>query len=229
MIHQKLLLPAVAATALILAGSTPTATADPTEPWSALAPGCPDVEVVFARGTNEPPGIGETGQAFVDGLIARLGERTFAVYPVNYPASLDFATAVDGIADASSHIEATAASCPNTKVVLGGYSQGAAVAGFVTSNRVPDGIDPMEVPRPMPPEVAEHVATVVLMGKPSNELLIRFGAPSMSIGPLYAPKTLDLCAVGDPICSDGDDNGAHNSYVVTDMTGQAADFAAGLV
>ena len=34
---------------------------------------CSDVEVVFARGTFEAPGVGATGQAFVDALSARLG------------------------------------------------------------------------------------------------------------------------------------------------------------
>ncbi|HEV7853315.1 MAG TPA: cutinase family protein, partial [Mycobacterium sp.] len=29
---------------------------------------CSDVEVVFARGTFEAPGVGATGQAFVDAL-----------------------------------------------------------------------------------------------------------------------------------------------------------------
>ena len=33
---------------------------------SAAADPCPDVEVVFARGTTEPPGVGGVGQAFVD-------------------------------------------------------------------------------------------------------------------------------------------------------------------
>jgi cutinase len=34
---------------------------------------------------------------------------------------------VDGISDAGHHVESMAASCPRTKMVLGGYSQGAAV------------------------------------------------------------------------------------------------------
>ncbi|MCV7090086.1 cutinase family protein, partial [Mycobacterium interjectum] len=34
---------------------------------------CPDVQVVFARGTGEPPGVGPTGQAFVDDLRSRIG------------------------------------------------------------------------------------------------------------------------------------------------------------
>ncbi|MBV8347141.1 MAG: cutinase family protein, partial [Mycolicibacterium sp.] len=32
---------------------------------SAWAVSCPGAEVVFARGTGEPPGVGPTGQAFV--------------------------------------------------------------------------------------------------------------------------------------------------------------------
>jgi hypothetical protein len=44
------------------------------------------------------PGV--TGRAFVDALTARLGDRPIDVYPVNYPASLDFVTAADGVVDA---------------------------------------------------------------------------------------------------------------------------------
>ena len=62
----------------------------------AYAAPCPDVEVVFARGTFEPPGVGGTGQAFVDSLRAKSGGKTVEAYAVNYPASLDFATA-DGV------------------------------------------------------------------------------------------------------------------------------------
>jgi cutinase len=204
----------------------------------ASAQPCPDVEVVFARGTGEPPGVGGTGEPFVDALRAAVGGKSLDVYPVNYQASSDFSdriqfaqSVVDGIKDAGSHIESTAASCPNTRIVLGGYSQGAAVAGFVTSASIPAGI-PAEyvqfLPKPMPPSVANHVAAVVLFGKPSNQWLQNYGAPEITIGPLYAPKTDDLCAPGDTIC-DGDSgppNLAHAEYAVNGMTAQGADFAA---
>ena len=98
---------------------------------------CSDVEVVFARGTFEAPGVGATGQAFVDALNARLGGKTVEAYGVDYPASLDFQAASSGIADAANKIEAIAASCANTQIVLGGYSQGAAVAGYTTTDTVP--------------------------------------------------------------------------------------------
>src|SRR5690349_19102805 len=67
-------------------------------PVAAAAP-CPDVQVVYARGTFEPPGVGLTGQAFVDALRGKLPDKSVDVYPVNYPASLDFARAADGVID----------------------------------------------------------------------------------------------------------------------------------
>ena len=57
---------------------------------------CPAVEVVFARGTNEAPGVGTTGQSFVDALNARLPGKTVDVYGVNFPASMNFGQAADG-------------------------------------------------------------------------------------------------------------------------------------
>jgi hypothetical protein len=139
---------------------------------------------------------------------------------------------VDGIKDAGAHIESTASNCPNTRVVLGGYSQGAAVAGFVTSAAVPKEV-PQEfvsyVPQPMPPAVANHVAAVVLFGTPSNEFLRGAGAPPITIGPLYAAKTIQLCAADDTICNGappGPPGIAHTLYAANGMVDQGADFAA---
>jgi hypothetical protein len=85
------------------------------------------------------------------------------------------------------------------------------------------------LPKPMPPEIANHVAAVTLFGKPSAAWLQNYGAPAIVIGPLYVPKTIDLCAPGDTIC-DGDAGGvpsfAHAEYPANGMTAQAADFAA---
>jgi cutinase len=219
---------AAVTTAGLLVGAPP-ASAEP----------CPDVEVVFARGTGEPPGVGGVGQAFVDSLRAQLGPRSVAVYPVNYPASSDFSdnaafvgTVVDGIRDAGAHVQSTAANCPDTRVILGGFSQGAVVAGFVTAAEVPAGVPAAQVPAPMPPDVADHVAAVTLFGKPSGEFLGKYGAPTITIGPSYAPKTLDLCAPGDTICDGAPSGGptlAHALYGVNGMTNEAATFAAGRV
>jgi cutinase len=199
-----------------------------TLPTASAAP-CPDVEVVFARGTFAPPGVGGIGEDFVNALRSKVGNKSVGVYAVVYPASTDFPTAVDGIRDASNHIKDMAANCPKTKLVLGGYSQGAAVIGFTTANVVPAGVDPANVPQPMPGDVANHVAAVALLGKPDTEFMNTINDPPVTIGPLYAGKSIELCAPGDPICSDGNDGGAHTSYTTIGMTDQAAAFAASRV
>jgi hypothetical protein len=153
------------------------------------------------------------------------------VYPVNYPASDQWSTGLDGIRDASSHVISIASRCPNTKIVLGGYSQGAAVAGFVTSAAVPDSIpadvDPATLPKPLSPELANHVAAVVLFGTPNVRAMNFLGQPQLVIGPLYQSKTIQVCAVEDPVCSDGMNFAAHDSYVNDgSVIAQGADFAA---
>lgn len=198
-------------------------------PTASAAP-CPDVELVFARGTFEAPGVGGTGQAFVDSLRSKLGDKSMDVYAVNYPASLDFQTAADGVIDASNRVQAVAAECPNTKIVLGGFSQGAAVAGYLTADSVPAGFQmPTGLTGPMPPAVADHVAAVALFGKPSSGFLqmIANTAPPITVGHLYSGKTADLCIPDDPVCSPGGgDNNAHNLYPANGLTDQAADFVA---
>ena len=219
---------AVATWAALLSAPVPAASADP----------CPNVEVVFARGTSEPPGVGGVGQAFIDALQSQVGDRSVGVYAVNYAASSDFGagidfarTFVDGIRNAGAHVESTAANCPNTKMVLGGYSQGAALAGFVTSASIPPEVPAAyrsSIPQPMPPEVANHVAAVVLFGKPSDQFMRENGLPPVVIGPPYAPKTTELCAPGDDICNGvpgGRPGIAHIMYPMNGMVDQGAAFA----
>jgi hypothetical protein len=213
----SLICAAVAPVWALLTAPIPSASAEP----------CPDVEVVFARGTTEPPGVGRVGQDFVDILRSRVGAKSVGVYPVNYPATTDFPTAIDGIKDAGHHVESMAANCPKTKMVLGGYSQGAAVMGFVTANRVPDGANLAQPPQPMAPDVANHVAAVALFGKPSIQFMSIINEPPVTVGPLYAPKTIELCVPNDPVCSGSGFPAAHRQYVEAGMVDQAADFAAG--
>jgi cutinase len=195
---------------------------------SATAEACPDVQVVYARGTFEPAGVGATGQAFVDSLRGKLPGKSIDVYPVNYPASLDFARAADGVIDASNKAQDVAATCPNTKLVLGGYSQGAAVVAYLTTDSVPPDYElPAGITGPMPASVASHVAAVTLFGKPSTGFMnmIDSTAPPITIGHLYGTKALELCIPEDPICSTGGGDGAtHGLYAVNGMTDQAAGF-----
>ncbi|MHA0284870.1 cutinase family protein [Mycobacterium sp. C3-094] len=220
---------AVTIAACVILGPAASATAEPGVPPAPPPPGCPDVQVLFARGTTEPPGLGAVGDAFVDDLKSRVAPKSVAVYPVNYPASPDFPTALQGVVDASTQIQNTANACPKTSMVLGGYSQGAAVMGFVTSEVIPDGVTAADVPPVMPPAVADHIAAVALLGTPSDRFMGVINQPTIKIGSLYQPKTVELCVPGDFVCSPGNDIGAHARYISDGLVDQAADFAASKV
>jgi cutinase len=212
-------------------GAIVTTVAATAVPWlsapAAVAAPCPDAEIVFARGTTEDPGVGPVGQAFVDSVRAQTGGKSVGVYGVDYPATMAFSTAVQGISDARSHIMTMAATCPATKLVLGGFSQGAAVMGFVTASVVPDGVTQQDIPAPMPPEVADHVAAVALFGKPSARFMKAIRDPEIVVGPNYAAKSIDLCVDNDLVCAPhGSSFSAHDTYVETGMVTQGATFAA---
>lgn len=214
----------LAATALVLSPlcMVPTASAQP----------CPDIAVAFARGTAEPPGPGATGQRFVDSLRAQAAPRTVGVYGVNYPASSNFTdlpafrmNIVDGVRDEANHVSGVVAACPQTQMVLGGYSQGAVVTALVTSGVAPAGVRPATVPKPLPADVADHVLAVVLFGGPAGSSLVKYGVPTLDVGPAYAGKSQKWCAPGDPVCSGRPGPGfgdAHVQYPVNGMADQAA-------
>jgi cutinase-like protein len=180
---------------------------------------CPDVEVVFARGTDEPPGVGKVGGAFVSSLREQT-RKSVGAYAVNYPASKDFLAATNGANDASNHIQQMAGNCPGTKLVLGGYSQGAAVVDIVTAAPVSG----LGFRQPLPVGAADHVAAVALFGNPSG----RAGQLMSALSPNFEGKTIDLCNPGDPICSGGLEWSAHLGYVPA-FTNKAASFVAARV
>lgn len=183
-------------------------------PAAAAAP-CPDTEVVFARGSGQPVGLGDVGEAFVTALREQLPGKSMEVYPVNYPASTDYHnSALIGERDATAHIEATATNCPNTKLVLGGYSQGASVTAMSSNS--------------MPPQVANHVAAVVLFGPPSSAYSSGlWGGPLPVLASSYRPKSIDFCLPDDIYCDESGNVIPHLMYVQDGKASEGAAFAAG--
>ena len=203
---------AAAATVAALA-----AVAGPLPAAPANAEVCNDIEVVFARGTGEDPGIGRVGEAFVNNLRGLVGGRSMGVYAVNYPASYDFLAAANGANDASARIQYIANTCPNTKIVLGGYSQGAAVVDVVTAVPIPV----VGFTNPLPPFAGDHIAALAVFGNPSAKI----GLPLTS-SPVFGGRAIDLCNPGDPVCMSGDSVVAHRSYGPDGTAWQAAVFVA---
>ena len=168
--------------------------------------------------------MGYFGQAFVDALRSKVGGKSLGVYGVNYPATMDFPppwTVSMTPATTSSRWRGVVPTPKWCSVAFpGGGRNGFRHLGGHTRWSTADA------PKPMPPDVAKHVAAVALFGAPSNGFMNQIGAPPIAIGPLYVPKTTELCAAGDPVCSDGGDWAAHNSYADNGMVDQAATFAA---
>lgn len=191
-------------------------------PVAGAAP-CPDVEVVFARGRVEPPGTGRIGAAFIDALRTKT-DKNVGFYAVNYPADTEI---IAGANDMSRHIQSMAANCPNTDLVLGGYSLGAAVTDVVLA--VPSAI--FGYTNPLPLGMNDHVAAVALFGNGTRKV---FG-PVSDVSPLWGDKTIDLCTADDPICNDNLDPEtwagnwpAHQqaAYIGSGLVDQAASFVA---
>jgi len=94
---------------------------------SAAAEPCSDIKVIFARGTNDAPGLGNPGQ----GLRRCAQHDGRRPHPDHVCGQLSrvvrLPQAADGAADATNYISALTQQCPSTRIVLGGYSQGAAV------------------------------------------------------------------------------------------------------
>ena len=188
---------------------------------SASAASCPTDEVVFARGRLEPPGIGILGNAFVSALRSK-SHNNIGVYAVRYPADNQIDV---GANDMSQHVQYMMNNCPDTRLVLGGYSLGAGVTDVVIA--VPMqffGFD-----SPLPPGADTHIVAVALFGNGSQ-----WAGPITDFNPVYRDRTIDLCHGSDPICNPADPNTwqdnwpAHlaNAYIQAGMPDQAADFVA---
>ncbi|MCK0177434.1 cutinase [Mycobacterium sp. 852013-51886_SCH5428379] len=197
--------------ALVAAGGFGAPTAD-------AAAKCSDIEVIFARGTDEPPGIGVVGKALVDTLKPMVKGMTINTYAVKYPASWDFLKAAAGANDASLRVQSTAAKCPDTKIVLGGYSQGAAVIDIVATSPVAA----MGYSAPLPAAAIPHIAAITVFGNPAA----RLGQPLTRLSPDFGARTADLCNTNDPVCSLGEDFDAHVTYPQSGLVKLAARWVA---
>jgi cutinase len=216
----------------LLAGAILLAAAGVITPTVAPIPGvvpsasaaCPAVEVVFARGRLESPGVGILGNAFISALRSK-SNKNIGTYAVQYPAD----NQVDvGANDMSAHIQSMTSNCPDTRLVLGGYSLGAAVTDVVLA--LPFNFFGFK--NPLPPDADPHIAAVALFGNGSQWV-----GPITNFNPAYQDRTIDLCHGADPICNPADPDTwqnnwpAHlaNAYIQAGMPNQAADFVAGKI
>lgn len=198
---------AVALTAAGIAGGAPVA----------HATACTDIDVVVARGTDEPGWLGLAVGDPLFGMLREVLPVNVSAYRVNYPANLLDAHSVgEGSQDLVGHITDRASVCPGTRFVVVGYSQGAVVVhtafGSVITAAMPGATQ-------LPAEFADRIAVVLLFGDP-----LRLIGHDFLPGP-YQARLGSWCQIADPVCEPGGNiPAAHVTYAA--HIAEAAWFAA---
>ncbi|KJZ72544.1 hypothetical protein HIM_08068 [Hirsutella minnesotensis 3608] len=147
---------------------------------------CGDVRIVWARGTCNPGTVGvNEGPALFEALdaVLRPAHLTLGVEGFVYPANLDDFLArnpANGPALAST-VRAAMARCPESKFVLGGFSQGAMVVH--------------DAARALGPDMSK-VSAVVLFGDPYARRRVANISPS---------RVNIFCHKGDNVCKENGD------------------------
>jgi len=167
---------------------------------------CRAVTVIFARGTSELGNVGSlAGPPFFSALATDIGESNLAVQGVNYSASIaGFLEGGDptGSTLMASLAEQASTQCPDTKIVLSGYSQG----GQLVHNAA----------KMLSAALTAEINSVVIFGDPDN---------GQAVGSIPSSKVLIICHTGDDICLGGDlILEPHLTY--SENAGQAATFVA---
>ncbi|OJD21911.1 hypothetical protein ACJ73_06748 [Blastomyces percursus] len=192
---------------------------------------CAAVTIITARGTSEDPGEGRLTTVASD--IANGHENSERI-ALDYPAEL-FPYSVSlyrGIQALTGLLNTSASSCPETKIVLLGYSQGAHVIGNTLCGGAfaQRGIDQ---------RIAKKVSAIIFMADPRhvpgksfdvgtstrNGLLPR---PDSESCDEFASRMRSYCDRGDPVCDSGFKREVHRA-VVEKYRADAVAFVNGLL
>ncbi|KAF9014219.1 cutinase [Cyathus striatus] len=142
---------------------------------------CNDVYVYFARGTTETPTIGTiVGPPFQAALQSALTGKTLVFQGIDYPATVaGFLAGGDpgGGTTMANSVTNIATQCPNAKIVMSGYSQGAQVTHIAATK--------------LSTTIQNRVNAVVTFGDPDRDTALP--------GVLQSRRDT-FCNAGDLIC-----------------------------
>ncbi|KLU82147.1 hypothetical protein MAPG_01224 [Magnaporthiopsis poae ATCC 64411] len=185
------------------------------------------VHMIVARASEEPPGPGFLGKLAND-LVSKIPGSDFVA--VDYPAKLsDYkASQKAGLVAMTNLINDYTAACPNSKIVLMGYSQGAHISADVVCGASETTFDNTSA---LPEDKASKIAAVVMMGDPSRNASAPFNKGNATKDGVFpranlagcgalTSRMVSFCSAGDMFCDNGPDLEVHLTYV--DTQGQAA-------
>ncbi|RGP69723.1 acetylxylan esterase 2 [Fusarium sporotrichioides] len=202
----------------------------------AQAQSCPEIHIFGARETSVAPGFGSAG-ALVDMIKADHPGATSEA--IDYPAcggqascgSVEYgASAKQGTEAVTTAVNGLNERCPDTKIVMIGYSQG----GQIMDNNIcggPDnGASISDSSVPLSASAVEQVKAVIMLGNPRFINGLAYGVGTCDAGGFdarpegftcpNADKVQIYCDAEDPFCCNGNDSAHHQQYV--DIYGKQA-------
>lgn len=228
---------------------------------AAAAPGCADFHWMGAAGSGQRDGAGLTANGGMGAVVYQSYQqlqselaasgRTITAEAVVYPAApvplkggvggwMNFMDSVKAGTDATAkQIKAFTAQCPDTKVVLAGYSQGA----MVIHRNLQDLADDPHVAAALliadgdrlPVDTTFNMGSTAIVpgaGKGvAQEHSFLASAPTSKLPPVIGARTVSVCDIGDPVCDYDPDTttdamspaalAIHTSYAPTVSGGHA--------
>jgi len=213
---------------LVLGGCVAADATDPTDTEVASADqditACAAVHIITARASTEAPGEGITG-ALVSQIIST-SNQSITRASVTYPATLNnyASSSAQGVTALKTQLTSQVQSCPDQKIVLAGYSQGAHVILDVLGGGGGGSLGATTAP--ISTAISSHVVAAVSFGDPRHVVNQAFdlgtsrrnGLFPRTSGQLqtlagFAPKIEAFCDSNDTFCDSGFSTNVHLTYL----------------
>ncbi|KAF9039102.1 cutinase [Panaeolus papilionaceus] len=187
---------------------------------------CAAVHIIAGRGSNEAAGPGGVG-ALVE-AIRNQSKQTVSTSSVDYPATLTNYnnSSAKGTAATKTLLTNQVNACPNQKIVMVGYSQGAHIIGDAVAGGGGGSLG--STTAPVAASISNKVVAIIHFGDPRRVGGKSFnkGTSTNRSGLFPRPAALDytstlasriqsFCDSGDPVCDGGLNLNAHaiSSYL----------------
>ncbi|KAL7921778.1 carbohydrate esterase family 5 protein [Trichoderma austrokoningii] len=178
--------------------------------------------MIVARGSEEAPGLGVTGN-----LTSQIADKVpgSLVVAVDYPATIDNYESSEGkgVQNMQEQLDAYGRACPDSKIAILGYSQGAQVS---TDSVCGSAGSPFIDDKALSKSIMDNVVAIAIFGDPThvanltydrgtsvNNALFHRSAASVDVCKSYASRIISYCDTGDVYCDGGSNVTVHHLYI----------------